>query len=393
MLFTKKTVIIICIVAALVLGAIAGYVVYDLKLRGSGINVRDKALFDYSLGDVTYIRLMTGNDGERNDFSQEDELENLVTLLNKLEYNKVKLATPTQGYTYSVTVYYESKDTENSGQFIVSSGAVKYNDKIYTLTPESVPVMEEIIALMPGESDETADNRVFPLDDLEGNPVEKIWLQSGNTGEYRGFDSAEDIEWFVSSLKSLTYTEKYELEPSAGWTYRLILDRAWETDDCVVWSTFVTRNEDGRRVCYVLSPESVPIMEEIIALMPGKAEPPQDKNEGNQVFLFDDLESNPVTKISLQSGNTGAYRSFDSTEDIEWFVSSLKSLTYTEKYELEITSGWTCRLIVDRAWWGSGDCMLWSTFVIRNEYSRWICYDLSPESQEIMKEIIARMPD
>ena len=148
-MFTKKTVIIICIVAALVLGAIAGYVVYDLKLRGSGINVRDKALFDYSLGDVTYIRLMTGNDGERNDFSQEDELEKLVTLLNKLEYNKVKLATPTQGYTYSVTVYCESKDTENSDQLIVSSGAVKYNDKIYTLTPESVPVMAEIIALMP----------------------------------------------------------------------------------------------------------------------------------------------------------------------------------------------------------------------------------------------------
>lgn len=120
----------------------------------------------------------------------------------------------------------------------------------------------------PTLQEETTDNYVFPLDDLEGNPVEKIWLQSGNTGEYRSFDSAGDIEWFVSRLKSLTYTEKYELEPSGGWTYRLKVGRAWGTDDCVVWSTFVTRNEDGRRVCYVLSPGSVPIMEEIIALMP-----------------------------------------------------------------------------------------------------------------------------
>ena len=147
-MFTKKTVVIICIVAAIVLGAIAGYVTYDLKLRGSGINVRDKALFDYSIDDVTYIRLMTG-DGERNDLSQKAELEKLVALLNKLEYNKVKLDIPTQGYTYSVTVYYESKGVEKSDQFIVFSGAVKYDGKIYTLTPESVPVMEEIIALMP----------------------------------------------------------------------------------------------------------------------------------------------------------------------------------------------------------------------------------------------------
>ncbi|MBR4303801.1 MAG: hypothetical protein IKT81_00580 [Clostridia bacterium] len=269
MLFTKKTVIIICIVAALVLGAIAGYVVYDLKLRGSGINVRDKALFDYSLGDVTYIRLMTGNDGERNDFSQEDELEKLVTLLNKLEYNKVKLATPTQGYTYSVTVYYESKDTENSDQFIVSSGAVKYNDKIYTLTPESVPIMEEIIALMPGESDETADNRVFPLDDLEGNPVEKIWLQSGNTGEHRSFDSAEDIEWFVSRLKALTYEYTHDDPGDNGWRYRIIVDRMYGDIDSIVSTLAASKdNEKGRSTVYILTPESKEIMKEIIARMP-----------------------------------------------------------------------------------------------------------------------------
>ena len=269
MFMDKKTPIIICIVAALVLGAIAGYVIYDLKLRGSGINVRDKQLFDYSLGDVTYICLMTGNDGERNDFSQEDELEKLVTLLNKLEYNKVKLATPTLGYTYSVTVYYESKGAEKSDQCIVSPSVVKLDGKLYTLTPESKEIMKEIIALMPGEADETADNRVFPLDDLEGNPIEKIWLQSGNTGEYRSFDSAEDIEWFVSRLKSLTYTEKYELEPSNGWTYRIIIDRKYVDIDSIVSTQHVKKdNEKGKRTVYILTPESQEIMKEIIALMP-----------------------------------------------------------------------------------------------------------------------------
>ncbi len=267
-MFTKKTVVIICIVAAIVLGAIAGYVAYDLKLRGDGINVRDKALFVYSLDDVTYIRLMTG-DGERNDFSQEDELEKVVALLNKLEYNKVKLDIPTQGYTYSVTVYYESRGVEKSDQFIVFSGAVKYDGKIYTLTPESVPVMEEIIALMPGESDETADNRVFPLDDLEDNPVMRITLQNGNNGNSRSFDSTEDIEWFVSRLKALTYTKTEEIPATDGWTYSIIIDRAWGQISHKRSTSYVyeSKNYDYQLV-YYLTPESVPVMEEIIALMP-----------------------------------------------------------------------------------------------------------------------------
>ena len=269
MLFTKKTTIIICIVAAIVLGAIAGYVVYDLKLRGSGINVRDKELFDYSLDDVTCISMVTGNDGKRNDFSQKAELEKLVALLNKLEYNKVKLDIPTQGYTYSVAVYYESEGEEKYDQCIVSAGAVKYNGKIYTLTPESVPVMEEIIALMPGESDETADDRVFPLDDLEGNPVAQIRLQNGNNGNSLSFDSAEDIEWFVSRLKALTYTETEEIPATDGWTYRIIIDRAWGQISHKVSTSYVyeSKNYDYQLV-YYLTPESKEIMEEIIARMP-----------------------------------------------------------------------------------------------------------------------------
>ena len=117
--------------------------------------------------------------------------------------------------------------------------------------------------------DETADNRVFPLDDLDGNPVEKIWLQSGNNGNSLSFDSAEDIEWFVSSLKSLTYTEKYEFEPSNGWTYRIIIDRKYVDIDSIVSTQHVKKdNEKGRRTVYILTPESQEIMKEIIALMP-----------------------------------------------------------------------------------------------------------------------------
>ena len=149
MFLSKKPIIIICIIAALVIGITAGCLIYDLKLRGDGIKVRDKALFGFDAEDVTYVQLMTGY-GDRRGFEEKEELEGLASRLKEIKYNKVKLDIPTQGYTYHMTVYYDSKGREKSDQFIIlSSGAVKHGDRIYYLTPESKPIIEEIIALMP----------------------------------------------------------------------------------------------------------------------------------------------------------------------------------------------------------------------------------------------------
>ena len=117
--------------------------------------------------------------------------------------------------------------------------------------------------------DETADDRVFPLDDLEGNPVMRIALQNGNNGNSRSFDSAEDIEWFVSRLKALTYTKTEEIPATDGWTYRIIIDRAWGQISHKVSTSYVyeSKNYDYQLV-YYLTPESKEIMKEIIAFKP-----------------------------------------------------------------------------------------------------------------------------
>ena len=117
--------------------------------------------------------------------------------------------------------------------------------------------------------DETADNRVFPLDDLESNPVMRIALQNGNNGNARSFDSVGDIEWFVSRLKNLTYTKAEEIPASDGWTYRLIIDRMYGDISRIVSASYVYENKNYTySLVYYLTPESKEIMEEIIALMP-----------------------------------------------------------------------------------------------------------------------------
>jgi len=276
-MFTKKTVIIICIVAALVLGAIAGYVVYDLKLRApeKDKTVADTVFFDFDANDVSVVYLQSGSTGKVRVFDTAEDLDVILPLLSAVEYDTIQTAEETQGWSYSVSIYLKSKDGAAYDNIFSSDriygGAAKLPKTryVYLLTPESVPVMEEIIALMPGESDETADDRVFPLDDLEGNPVAQIRLQNGNNGNSRSFDSAEAIEWFVSRLKGLTYTEKYELEPSNGWTYRIIIDRKYVDIDSIVSTQHVKKdNEKGQRTVYILTSESQAIMEEIIARMP-----------------------------------------------------------------------------------------------------------------------------
>ena len=117
--------------------------------------------------------------------------------------------------------------------------------------------------------DETADNHVFLLDDLEDDPIEKIWLQSGSTGNSLSFDSTEDIEWFASRLKALTYD--YTLDPlrDPGWSCRIIIDRKYRDTESIVDTLSVEKyNEKGQRTVYVLTPESQEIMKEIIAFKP-----------------------------------------------------------------------------------------------------------------------------
>ena len=277
MLFTKKTTIIICIVAAIVLGAIAGYVVYDLKLRApeKDKTVADTVFFDFDANDVSVVYLQSGSTGKVRVFDTAEDLDVILPLLSAVEYDTIQTVEETQGWSYSVRIYLKSKDGAAYGNIFSSDriygGAAKLpgTQYVYLLTPESREIMAEIIALMSGESDETADDRVFPLDDLEGNPVAQIRLQNGNNGNSLSFDSAEDIEWFVSRLKALTYTETEEIPATDGWTYRIIIDRAWGQISHKVSTSYVyeSKNYDYQLV-YYLTPESKEIMEEIIARMP-----------------------------------------------------------------------------------------------------------------------------
>lgn len=112
------------------------------------------------------------------------------------------------------------------------------------------------------------DKFVFLLNDLENNPVTSIYLQSGNTGDYRTFSSTEDIDWFVSRLKKLTYVETREVEPFGGWTYRLIINQKVGSISRTLGPDYILKTTGGQFFAYYLTEDSVSIMEEIIALMP-----------------------------------------------------------------------------------------------------------------------------
>ena len=115
---------------------------------------------------------------------------------------------------------------------------------------------------------EPAVKSVFTFDDMDSNPVLGITLQKGP--EFRSYSSENDIAWFLSQLQALTYTEAYPAGNDPGWTYRLIIDRMYYGDtDCIVSKKYVEkRNEKGQKISYRLSEESLPIMQEIISLMP-----------------------------------------------------------------------------------------------------------------------------
>jgi hypothetical protein len=114
---------------------------------------------------------------------------------------------------------------------------------------------------------EPAVKSVFTFDDLEENPIKAIWLQQGP--EFCSYSSENDIAWFLSQLQALTYTEALPAGNDPGWTYRLIIDRMYGDTDCIVDKNSVWRyNEKGKRISYRLSEESLPIMQEIISLMP-----------------------------------------------------------------------------------------------------------------------------
>lgn len=118
------------------------------------------------------------------------------------------------------------------------------------------------------QSEEPAVQYVFSFDDLEENPIKAIWLQQGP--EFCSYSSENDIAWFLSQLQALTYTEALPAGNDPGWTYRLIIDRMYYGDtDCIVSKKYVDkRNEKGQIISYRLSEESLPIMQEIISLMP-----------------------------------------------------------------------------------------------------------------------------
>ena len=108
---------------------------------------------------------------------------------------------------------------------------------------------------------------VFSFDDLEENPIKAIRLQQGP--EFCSYSSENDIAWFLFQLQALTYTEALPAGNDPGWTYRLIIDRMYGDTDCIVDKNSVWRyNEKGKNIFYRLSEESLPIMQEIIALMP-----------------------------------------------------------------------------------------------------------------------------
>ena len=117
------------------------------------------------------------------------------------------------------------------------------------------------------QSEEPAVKSVFTFDDMDSNPVLGITLQKGP--EVHSYSSENDIAWFLSQLQALTYTEALPAGNDPGWTYRLIIDRMYGDTDCIVDKNSVWRdNEKGKNISYRLSEESLPIMQEIIALMP-----------------------------------------------------------------------------------------------------------------------------
>ena len=117
------------------------------------------------------------------------------------------------------------------------------------------------------EPEEPAVKSVFTFDDMDSNPVLGITLQKGP--EVHSYSSENDIAWFLSQLQALTYTEALPAGNDPGWTYRLIIDRMYGDTDCIVDKNSVWRyNEKGKNISYRLSEESLPIMQEIISLMP-----------------------------------------------------------------------------------------------------------------------------
>ena len=117
------------------------------------------------------------------------------------------------------------------------------------------------------ESEEPAVKSVFTFDDMDSNPVLGITLQKGP--EYRSYSSENDIAWFLSQLQALTYTKASTSPNDPGWTYRLIIDRTYGDIDFIVGKSYVQMdNGDRTSTFYSLSEESLPIMQEIISLMP-----------------------------------------------------------------------------------------------------------------------------
>ena len=157
MFMDKKTTIIICIVAALVLGAIAGYVIYDLKLRApeKDKTVADTVFFDFDANDVSSVYLQSGSTGKVRVFDTAEDLAVILPLLNAVEYNAIQTAEETQGWSYSVSIYLKSKDGAAYDNIFSSDriygGAAKLpkTQYVYLLTPESKEIMKEIIDLMP----------------------------------------------------------------------------------------------------------------------------------------------------------------------------------------------------------------------------------------------------
>ena len=117
------------------------------------------------------------------------------------------------------------------------------------------------------ELEEPAVKSVFTFDDMDSNPVLGITLQKGP--EFSSYSSENDIAWFLSQLQALTYTEALPAGNDPGWTYRLIIDRMYGDTDCIVDKNSVWRyNDKGKNISSRLSEESLPIMQEIISLMP-----------------------------------------------------------------------------------------------------------------------------
>ena len=118
------------------------------------------------------------------------------------------------------------------------------------------------------QSEEPAVKSVFTFDDMDSNPVLGITLQKGP--EFCSYSSENDIAWFLAQLQALTYTKASTSPNDPGWTYRLIIDRTYYGDiDFIVGKSYVQMdNGDRTSTFYSLSEESLPIMQEIISLMP-----------------------------------------------------------------------------------------------------------------------------